>query len=280
MGLGDDYVDEMDALSPEQIDAVLSGRHPDPAAARAATLVADLRNTLVEEPSPQVAGRHVEAMIAARVDPGRSRRSEIPVLTSRRRKRGIGGLALAAVLVMGSGLAAAVTPPGQPAVTLPDQALDEAREDVGQDAQVADEASAHGQAVTELAQDPTREGCDKGLAVAAVASSRAGEEAPELPDSPCTRAGESRGEADLRSNGEEGGGASVFGQATAEEAKADGKAFGQKTATEAQADGAGFGTETATQASRGKVGGSQAEPSGGATGGGPPADTPGGPPGG
>jgi hypothetical protein len=294
MGLLDDYVDEMDALSPEEVDAAVSGRvREEPAAARAATLVADLRRALVAEPAPEVARRHLEAMVAAAGGGVGARRLDMPVLTNRR-KRGIGGLALAATLVLGTGLAAAVTPPGQPPATLPDHAADEAREAVGQGSEVSDEASAHGQAVSEVAQDATLEGCQKGLAVAAVASSKAGQSAPELPDAPCGGLDEDEdgpgGDDGGDARGEE---ASAFGKATAEQAKAEGRGVGQDTAADASEGQAELGQETADQASGGGNGGgsggvgqaSAAESiSGEASGdassvGGPPSGTPGGPPG-
>lgn len=278
MDLLDDYRDEMDALSSEQVEAVLSGRVPrEPAAARAAALVVDLRQALREDPAPEVARTHLAAVLAAAEESGltRSRRSIMPVLTRRR----MGGLALAATLVLGGGLAAALPPP-----ELPEQAAQEAHEAVGQGPDVAEDASAHGKAVSELAQDPTLEGCEKGQAVAALASSKAGDhrqDGADRPD-PCAREGEVE-------NGQNGGGrgeeASAFGQGVAEEARAGGKAFGQKTASEAQKGRGDFGKQTAQEASGGTRGGEAAEKgmatageaSGGASGsGGPP---PGGPPG-
>jgi hypothetical protein len=278
MDLLDDYRDEMDALSSEQVEAVLSGRVPqEPVAARAATLVDDLRQALREDPAPEVARTHLTAMLAAAEESGltRSRRSIMPVLTRRR----LGGLALAATLVLGGGLAAALTPP-----ELPEQAAEEAHEAVGQGPDVAEEASAHGKAVSELAQDPTLEGCEKGQAVAALASSKADDHRQDDANrtDPCAQADDTEGAQNGDGRGED---ASALGQAVAEEARADGKAYGQKTASEAQQGQGDFGKQTAQEASGGTQGGEAAEKgltipgdaSGGASdsGGSPPGGPPG-----
>jgi hypothetical protein len=290
MDLLDDYRDEMDALSSEQVEAVISGRVPrEPAAARAATLVEDLRDALREEPSPEVARAHLAAMAAAAEESGftRSRRLTMPAVTRRR----IGGLTLAATLVMGGGLAAAVTQP-----ELPDQASEEAWANVGQGPEVASEASAHGKAVAAVAQDPTLEGCQKGQAVAEVASSKADDHRQDEADrDPCVQvervdggengSGSGNGGGSGSGNGEE---ASAFGNSISEQVQADGRAFGEKTSTAAQEDGEAFGQETAAAASGGEAGGNG---NGNGTGrgdgvfvelpaGGPPPGTPGGPPGG
>jgi hypothetical protein len=291
MDLLDDYRDEMDALSSEQVEAVISGRVPrEPAAARAATLVEDLRDALREEPSSEVARAHLAAMAAAAEESGltRSRRLTMPAVTRRR----IGGLTLAATLVMGGGLAAAVTQP-----ELPDQASEEAWANVGQGPEVAAEASAHGKAVAAVAQDPTLEGCQKGQAVAEVASSKADDHRQDEADrDPCVQAervdgvengggnGNGSGSGNGRGNGE---GASAFGNSTSEQAQADGQAFGEKTSTAAQENGEAFGQETAAAASGGNAGGNGNGNGGGGDGefielptdGGPLPGTPGGPPG-
>jgi hypothetical protein len=279
MDLLDDYRDEMEALSPEQVEAVLSGRVArEPVAARAATLVEDLREALREEPSPEVARAHLAAMVAAAEESelSRSIRSGMPVLTRRR----IGGLALVATLMMGGGLAAAVTQP-----ELPEQASEEAWANVGRGPEVAAEASAHGKAVSAVAQDPTLEGCEKGQAVAEVASSKGAEHRQDDADrpDPCAQADDDDGNGNGNGNGN-GEAASAFGKSIAEQAQADGEAFGQETSTKAKADGEAFGQETGNAASGGRAGtGGQAglttagEVSGGASaGGGPPAGIPGG----
>jgi hypothetical protein len=232
----DDYQDEMDMLSPDEIDGLLSGRAPaNPAGARLAGLVVDLRRNLREEPAPDVAGAHVAAMVAAAGDQlPETRRSRMRVLTKRR----IGGVALAATLILGGGLAAAVT--------LPEQAAEEAWEAVGQGQELAAEASAHGKAVSEVAQDPTLDGCEKGQAVAAVASSREERQEDAERPNPCAQAEDNNNDG---APGDQGAEASAFGKATAEKAQEDGQAFGRDTATEAQENGAAFGSDTAGEAS-------------------------------
>jgi hypothetical protein len=285
MAVADDYQDEMEALSPEEIDAVLGGGTPrDPRAARAAALVTDLRRALREDPAPEVASAHVDAMVAAAgARPGG--RSAMLASTKRR----IGGVGLAAALMLGGSLAAAVT--------LPPQADDRVRQavergsSVSADGSVSGEASAHGKAVQAVAQDPGVEGCRKGQAVAEVASSKAEGPPDEVdrPD-PCERGqhGEPGSE-----GGSRGAEASAFGRAKATQAEEDGEAFGQETAAQAQSGGADFGQQTATEASAG-AGGPEVEGGGGAEAGttigndasggvsgsaGPPPGTPGGPPG-
>jgi hypothetical protein len=248
MGLPDDYVSEMDALSSDQVEMVLAGRASgERAETRASALVDDLRRALPEEPSPEVAERHLAAMAAAAEEAGltRSRRPGMRVLTRKR----IGGLALAATFLLGGGLAAAVT--------LPDEADERALEAVGQGPEVAQEASAHGKAVAEVAQDPSLDGCEKGQAVAAVASSKAPEQPQGPEEDPCAQ-GEHEENGEGAGNGE-GDEASAFGQQTAEEAQADGRGFGEQTASEAQQDGAGFGQGTAGEAGGGTPGGDAAQ---------------------
>jgi hypothetical protein len=283
----DDYRDEMDALSSEEVEAVLSGRAPlESAAARAAVLVADLRRALREEPTSEVARVHLAAMVAAAEGSGfiKSRRSSVP-MPSRRR---IGGLAVAATLVLGGGLAAAVTQPE--AVTLPEGTDDRVREAMGQGPEEVGEASAHGKAVAAVAQGSALEGCEKGQAVAGAASSKATENRQDDADrpDPCARGdeessagdeGDRGGDRDGNGRGEE---ASALGRGIAEEARTDGRALGQQTAAEAQEGKSDFGHQTSEQASGGSAGGGgQGGSLGGAPeGAGSPPGTPGGPPGG
>jgi hypothetical protein len=283
----DDYRDEMDALSSEEVEAVLSGRTPlESAAARAAALVTDLRGALREEPTSEVARVHLAAMVAAAEGSGftNSRRSSVP-MPSRRR---IGGLAVAATLVVGGGLAAAVTQPE--AVTRPEETDDRVPEAIGQGPEEAGEASAHGKAVAAVAQGSALEGCEKGQAVAGAASSKATENRQDDADRPDPCAGGDR-EGSAGDEGDRGGGgngngrgkgASAFGRGIAEEARTDGRAFGQQTAAEAQGERSGFGHQTAEQASGGSAGGGDQGGSLGEApeGAGPPPGTPGAPPGG
>jgi hypothetical protein len=188
-------------------------------------------------------------MAAAAEEAGltRSRRSRMRVLARRR----MGGLALAATFLLGGGLAAAVT--------LPDEADEQAWEAVGPGPEVSQEASAHGKAVTEVAQDPSLEGCEKGQAVAEVASSKAAEHRQNPADGPdpCAQ------DEDERNGSVSGKGrrdeASAFGKQTASEAKSDGRGFGEQTASDAQENGVGFGQDTAGEASGGTPGGDPAQ---------------------
>jgi hypothetical protein len=188
MGLLDDYQDEMDRLSPDQIDAILSSeRVSDPAAEGATALVRDIRDALIEEPPAEVAARHLGAMAAA--VPGESSpatalpRGRTPMrILSRRR---IAAMSVAATLVLAAGIAAAVT--------LPPQANDTATTNVpadpdvvaGQPEGVPPAESEHGETVSGIAQGV--EGCDDALDLAETASDGRLDQA-ELPVDPCSQA--------------------------------------------------------------------------------------------
>ncbi len=212
MDLFDDYQDEMDGLDSQQIEAILSGRDPDdPVAERASVLIGEVRRALLEEPSPEVAARHLAAMEAARDEaaPGRApgpaprRKKGVRLLTRRR----VAALGLAATLVLGAGIAAAIA--------LPDRADDKTREVVPEDAppdaappeDPAGGASEHGDAVSGTARDTSVGGCEKGQAVSGVASAKASEhrrDQAERPD-PCAQAGQAP-TGPARSGGSGGGG--------------------------------------------------------------------------
>ncbi len=214
-----DYRDEMDRLDPRLVDAALAGRETgEPALDRAAQLVADLRRALLEEPGTQ-APRHLAAMAAAAEHEvwGSS-----TVLSEHRAarpgRRRLAGVALAAVLLLGAGMAWG-------AVSLPDQASDRAEEAVaaaqergngapeaGQTEGVETEDGTHGEQVGEVAHDDSLEGCEKGQAVSEVAGSNADEGGPK--HDPCAK-GDEGGQA-----GGAGQEASAKGKAKAEEAKA------------------------------------------------------------
>jgi hypothetical protein len=166
----------------------------------------------------------------------------VPVLTRRR----IGGLALAATLVLGGGLAAAAT--------LRPQAGEEGWVGATQAGQPPEQA-AHGQAVAAVAQDETLTGCEKGQAVAAVASSKAGEHRQDQAEKPNPCDG---GDGEAEGSGGRGDEASAFGREIAERARADGRSFGEEMAARAQEDGRTLGEDTAAQASGGASGGSDA----------------------
>lgn len=169
----DDYRDEMERLSSQEAEEILSGGPPSSAAARGAdTAVKRLRSELLA-PLPQgIEERHLAAMRAAAANAG-----SIGDPMRKRTTRGVAALGLAATLVLGAGLAAALT--------LPEQASDVAKErvaeldppvgpgDGGQEEPSAEASSDHGKAVSAVAKDDSTKGCDHGRAVSEVASSKA-----------------------------------------------------------------------------------------------------------
>jgi hypothetical protein len=173
-----DYWGEMDRLTSEQIEVTLSGHEApgdEPGAARLAEIVRDLREGLLAEVPAAMAAGHLEAMAAARrsepaeVTP--ERRNDVRAMTRKR----VTLLGLAAALIIGGGLMAA-------AVTLPDRASETAQQVLGDlpipgpTGTPGDPSSNdHGQAVSELARDDSLQGCEKGMAVSDLASSKADE---------------------------------------------------------------------------------------------------------
>jgi len=111
----------------------------------------------------------------------------------KRAKKRVAALGLAATLVLGAGIAAALT--------LPDQAADQAKENTadlevpkgeGQGSQEnggiqSETASEHGKAVSAVAQDDSLQGCEKGRAVSAIAASKADDNRKNEPNGsdPC-----------------------------------------------------------------------------------------------
>jgi hypothetical protein len=162
MDPSDDYLDEMGRLRPHEIEAILSGRETeDPAAEPLAGFIRDIRHDLLEDPEADVAARHLAEMNEA----GREERSKAVSTSNDRRdsmrsisQRRLAVLATGAVLVLGVGVAAAVT--------LPDQASDTAKDAVSND------HAEHGQAVSDTARNTSLQGCEKGQAVAAQASGK------------------------------------------------------------------------------------------------------------
>lgn len=216
MGGPSDYGDEMDRVNPRLIDAALQGRETgEPALDRAARVVADLRRVLLEEPPSEAAG-HLDAMVAAAADGARGS----SVLSKRRsaRRRRLSTLPLAAALVLGAGLAWG-------AMGLPDRATETAEEAVGaaqerKDAFSKDEGAAgagaeetHGDEVSAVAKDDSLQGCEKGMAVSEVASSKGNKQGPG--NDPCAKGSEGKAK---------GQDASARGKQTAEDAKAAAKA--------------------------------------------------------
>jgi hypothetical protein len=231
MGLLDDYQGEMDRLGSDQIDAVLSGDQvSDPATERATALVADIRDVLIQEPSPEVSARHLAAMASAVLEEPRPTGLAHGKSAVRFRRRRNVVLTLAAALVVGMGIAAAVTLPpqaddtaktrvptdpdvvaGQPAV-VPSVEREHGQtvSDVvaGQPAAAPSAESEHGQTVAGIAHDV--EGCDDALDLAKVASDGRFDRADLLVD-PCGQAEEKaagRNSGDGSANGGGGGGGS------------------------------------------------------------------------
>lgn len=211
MGHPSDYGDEMDRVHPRLIDAALQGRETgEPALDRAARVVADLRRVLLEEPPSEAAG-HLDAMVTAAADGARGS----SVLSKRRstRRRRLSTLPLAAALVLGAGLAWG-------AMGLPERATETAEEAVGaaqerKDAFSKDEGgttteeTTHGDEVSAVAKDDSLQGCEKGMAVSEVASSKGNKQGPG--HDPCAKGSEGK---------TEGQDASAKGKQTAEDAKA------------------------------------------------------------
>jgi hypothetical protein len=190
MDLFDDYQDEVERLSPEQIDAVLSGE--DPSSRPLATLIQDVRVVLLEDPAPEIAARHLAAMAEAAETKRGWNAAPAPVTRSLRPspRRRASALVLAAALLLVAGIAAAVTLPEKAAKpdqdTVPSVApsLAPAPGDLSADTN-------HGQTVSDVARDSTLTGCEKGQAIAGVASAKAAEKRKNSSqeNDPCSRAG-------------------------------------------------------------------------------------------
>lgn len=191
MDLFDDYQDEVERLSPEEIEAVLSGE--DHSSRPLATLIQDVRVVLLEDPAPEIAARHLAAMAVA-AEQSMPRSAAVPASSSRSFRtfpgRRASALGLAAALLLVAGIAAAVTLPKQAAQ--PDQdtvpSVAPSLVPVPED---PSSASNHGQAVSDVATDPALTGCEKGQAVADVASANADEKRKNASqeNDPCSRAG-------------------------------------------------------------------------------------------
>jgi hypothetical protein len=223
MGHSNDYGDEMDRVDPRLIDAALEGRKTgEPALDRAARVVADLRRVLLEEPPSEAAG-HLGAMAAAAAEGARGS----SVLSKRRsaRRRRLSSLPLAAALVLGAGLSWGVMGPPERATETAREAVAEAqdRKDAGSgEVGTGTEDANHGEEVSAVAKDDSLQGCEKGQAVAAVASSKGNKQGPG--HDPCAKGSEAAGQ-----------GGSAKGKQTAEDAKAAAKAK-QEAKAAAKAD--------------------------------------------
>jgi hypothetical protein len=192
MDFFDDYQDEMERLTHDQIEAILSGE--DHSSRPLMTLIRDVRFGLLEIPSPEIAARHLAAMARAARPPELTRAEAPAARLGRRRvlpRRRLTAMVLAAALLLVAGLAAAVTlprktsPPAQDTVpsTAPSAATPAAAD--------PPEEAAHGQAVADVATDPSLTGCLKGQAVADVASAKSDKnrKGPAEKNEPCAWAG-------------------------------------------------------------------------------------------
>jgi hypothetical protein len=194
MDPSDDYRDEMGPLRPHEIEAIISRREAsDSSAEPLAALVREVRRDLLEDPTAAVAARHLAAMNdAQRKDKGsrtvrtsNDRRGSVPAISQRR----LAAVATAALLLLGAGVAVAVT--------LPDNAGETAKNAVSND------NTGHGQAVSDTARNTSLKGCEKGQAIAAQAS---GKTIPA--NEPCSRGGgggNPNGDSGGNPNGDNGG---------------------------------------------------------------------------
>lgn len=191
MGLFDDYQDEVERLTDDQVEAILSGE--DRSSRALTTLVRDVRLRLLEGPSPEIAARHVAAMARAARAP-ESSRAAAPMATFGRRRllprRRLTAMVLAAALLLVAGLAAAVTLPKETVRPTQDP-VPAIAPSATPPAEDLPEEAAHGQAVADVARDPSLTGCEKGQAVADVASAKAAEnrKGPIQENDPCGRDG-------------------------------------------------------------------------------------------
>jgi len=202
MGGTGDYESEMGRMSDEQVEAILSGAEPDdPSIAREAALFAELKQSLLAEPAPEVAERHLAAMmVAATGGPELGRTSPTPRRTRMRHltHRKIAVLGLAAGLTLSGGLAAAA------AGVLPGPAQDAVAavaSHVGINLPSSSDTpsqATHGADVSSVAQDPSLQGCEKGQAVASVASSFSQSHRQDTVDKPdpCQQSGTDSTESD------------------------------------------------------------------------------------
>jgi hypothetical protein len=173
----DDYQDEMERLTSEQIEALLAGE--DHSLGPVATLIRDVRVVLLEEPPPEVAARHLTAMAEAATSSWEPvRPTPIAPVRALPRRRGAPVL-LAAALLLVTGIAAAVTLPNLPAPPEQDTVDTVAPSLAPQPSLGSVPGSSaegtHGQEVSDVARNSGLTGCEKGKAVSAVASAKAAE---------------------------------------------------------------------------------------------------------
>lgn len=187
MRRADDSWGEMHRLTSERLERVLAGDAPeDEEAARVAAAVRRLRADLLEAPSEALAARHLAAMVATARAAGPTRLvGRLPARSATRRRAAV--LALAAAMTLTGGLAWAGSLPG-PA----QDAIAGLATHLGLDLPSSEDrppAAEHGAEVSETARDPSLQGCEKGQAVAAVASERSLEHRQDPADEqdPCAQ---------------------------------------------------------------------------------------------
>jgi hypothetical protein len=186
----DDYENEMERLTDDEIEVVLSGGDHSPYHLTA--LIRDVRLGLLENPSPEIAVRHLAAMAGARPAVLHAARGPAASVGPRRvlPKRRLTAIALAAALLFLAGIAAAVTLPKKTDQPTP-ETVSNTTPSMPPAGENLPEEAAHGQAVAGVAKDRSRTGCEKGQAVADVASAKAAENRnnPAEKNAPCSRAG-------------------------------------------------------------------------------------------
>jgi hypothetical protein len=202
MDLFDDYKDEVEKLTDAQIDALFSGE--DHSGGAVATLIRDVRLGLLESPSPEISARHLAAMAATRPpEPDRvaARSRRLGRTRSLPRTR-LTAVAVAAAILLLAGLAAAMTLPKELDQSAPDTVVTTPPSAGPAGADLVEEAT-HGQTVSDVARDRSLTACEKGQAVAAVASDEAAEHRnnPDQQNDPCTRA-QTKSKSRSRGNGD------------------------------------------------------------------------------
>ncbi len=196
MRRADDVSGEMDRSA--RLESLLAGEAADEREARLAEVLRDLREGLLEPPSEELAARHLAAMSAAARElpspiPLR-RRSPMRPATARR--IAVVGLAAATLLTGGLAWAGALPTPAQDAIA-------GVASHLGLDLPSSDDqapAGEHGAEVSEVARDPSLQGCEKGQAVAAVASepSQAHRQDPARDHDPCAASEATQGDVEGR----------------------------------------------------------------------------------
>jgi hypothetical protein len=186
----DDYENEMERLTDDEIEVVLSGG--DHSSRHLTTLIRDVRLGLLKTPSPEIAVRHLAAMAGARLGILPAAGGPAARVGPRRvfPKRRLTAIALAAALLFLAGIAAAVTLPKKTDPPSP-ETVSNTTPSMPPEGQDLPEEAAHGQAVAGVAKDRSRTGCEKGQVVADVASAKAAENRnnPAEKNDPCSRAG-------------------------------------------------------------------------------------------